>query len=45
MSIAAIAVSVGLVFFGVAIGLGMPPDNGFVLAVGVTVALGRVARG
>ena len=39
MIIAVIAVSVGVVFFGVAIGLGMPPDNGFLLAVGVTVAL------
>ena len=39
MIIAAIAVSVGLVFFGIAIALGMPPDNGFLLAVGVTVAL------
>ncbi len=37
--IAAIAVTVGLVFFGIATGLGMPPDNGFLLAVGVTVAL------
>ena len=39
MIIAVIAVTVGVVFFGVAIGLGMPPDNGFLLAVGVTVAL------
>jgi magnesium-transporting ATPase (P-type) len=39
MIIAAIAVCVGLVFFGIAIALGMPPDNGFLLAVGVTVAL------
>ena len=39
MIIAAIAVTVGLVFFGIAIALGMPPDNGFLLAVGVTVAL------
>ena len=39
MIIAVIAVCVGVVFFGVAIGLGMPPDNGFLLAVGVTVAL------
>ena len=37
--IAAIAVSVGLMFFGIATGLGMPPDDGFLLAVGVTVAL------
>jgi magnesium-transporting ATPase (P-type) len=37
--IAVIAVSVGLVFFGVAVVLGMPPDNGFLLAAGVTVAL------
>ena len=37
--IAAIAVTVGLVFFAVATGLGMPPGNGFLLAVGVTVAL------
>ena len=39
MVIAAIAVTVGLVFFGVAVSLGMPPGNGFLLAVGVTVAL------
>ena len=39
MIIAAIAVTVGLVFFGVAAGLGMPLGNGFLLAVGVTVAL------
>jgi magnesium-transporting ATPase (P-type) len=39
MSVAAIAVSVGLVFFGIAVALGMPATNGFLLAVGVTVAL------
>ena len=39
MSVAAIAVTVGVAFFGIAIALGMPPDNGFLLAVGVTVAL------
>ena len=39
MSVAGIAVSVGAVFFGIAVALGMPPNKGFLLAVGVTVAL------
>ncbi len=37
--IAAIAVGVGLAFFGVSFLLGMPARNGFLFAVGVTVAL------
>ncbi len=37
--VAAMAVAVGLIFFGVAAALGMPVANGFLLAVGVTVAL------
>lgn len=37
--VAAIAVTVGLVFFGISVAFGMPPGNGFLLAVGVTVAL------
>ncbi|MQA82895.1 MAG: HAD-IC family P-type ATPase [Streptosporangiales bacterium] len=37
--VAAIAVAVGAAFFGVAVALGMPPTDGFLLAVGVTVAL------
>jgi len=39
MSVAIIAVIVGLGFFGVAVAVGMAPTNGFLLAVGVTVAL------
>jgi magnesium-transporting ATPase (P-type) len=39
MSVAGIAVTVGVVFFGVAVALGMSADQGFLLAVGVTVAL------
>ena len=39
ITVAAIAVTVGVVFFGVAVTLGMAPANGFLLAVGVTVAL------
>ena len=39
MTVAAMAVAVGLVFFGIALLLGMPATNGFLLAVGVTVAL------
>ncbi|MGE5287566.1 MAG: cation-translocating P-type ATPase [Micromonosporaceae bacterium] len=39
MGVAGIAVSVGAAFFGIAVALGMPPNKGFLLAVGVTVAL------
>jgi calcium-translocating P-type ATPase len=39
MSVAGIAVTVGVVFFGLAVALGMAPTSGFLLAVGVTVAL------
>ncbi len=39
MSVAIIAVTVGAAFFGVAVALGMSVDQGFLLAVGVTVAL------
>jgi magnesium-transporting ATPase (P-type) len=39
ITVAVIAVTVGLVFFGISLTLGMPPANGFLLAVGVTVAL------
>ncbi len=38
-TIAAIAVGVGVVFFGLALALGTPPSEGFVFAIGVTVAL------
>ncbi len=37
--IAIVAVSIGVGFFGVAVALGMAPHDGFLLAVGVTVAL------
>ncbi|MDO8731656.1 MAG: cation-transporting P-type ATPase [Actinomycetota bacterium] len=37
--IAAIALSVGAVFFGITLLLGNPPSDGFIFAVGVTVAL------
>ncbi|MFZ0324280.1 MAG: HAD-IC family P-type ATPase, partial [Actinomycetes bacterium] len=37
--IAAVAVSVGAVFFGIAVLLGTPPGQGFLFAIGVTVAL------
>lgn len=37
--IAALAVAVGAVFFGLSVVLGNPPSKGFVFAVGVTVAL------
>ncbi|WP_322860635.1 cation-transporting P-type ATPase [Mycobacterium europaeum] len=37
--IAAVAVAVGAVFFGVALLLGTPPSAGFLFAVGVTVAV------
>ncbi|MFI0447503.1 cation-translocating P-type ATPase [Actinomadura sp. 6N118] len=39
LAVAAIAVAVGAVFFGVAVLLGLEPGAGFLLAVGVTVAL------
>ncbi|HVB44441.1 MAG TPA: cation-transporting P-type ATPase [Streptosporangiaceae bacterium] len=39
MTVAVIAVAVGLGFFGLAVAVGMAPTNGFLLAVGVTVAL------
>ena len=39
MSVAGIAVTVGVAFFGAAVALGMSADHGFLLAVGVTVAL------
>jgi magnesium-transporting ATPase (P-type) len=38
-AVAAIAVTVGTAFFGVAMLLGLAPGEGFLLAVGVTVAL------
>lgn len=37
--IAAIAVGVGLAFFAVAVGFGLPLGDGFLFAIGVTVAL------
>ena len=37
--IAAVAISVGIGFFGLAVLVGMPPSDGFLFAVGVTVAL------
>ncbi len=37
--VAAIAVGVGVVFFGLALGLGTDPSDGFLFAIGVTVAL------
>ncbi|MGE5137649.1 MAG: cation-translocating P-type ATPase [Gemmatimonadota bacterium] len=39
LAVAVIAVSVGAVFFGISLALGMSPDHGFLFAVGVTVAL------
>lgn len=44
LSIAGIAVAVGTVFFGIAVALGMSPNQGFLLAVGVTVALVPASR-
>jgi magnesium-transporting ATPase (P-type) len=38
-TISVVAVSVGTVFFGVMLLLGTPPGDGFIFAVGVTVAL------
>ena len=38
-AVAAIAVSVGVLFFGLSLTLGTPPHEGFLFAVGVTVAL------
>jgi magnesium-transporting ATPase (P-type) len=37
--IAAVAVTMGTAFFGLAVLVGMPPSDGFLFAVGVTVAL------
>lgn len=37
--IAVVAMVVGAVFFGVALVVGMPPSDGFLFAVGVTVAV------
>ncbi len=37
--IAAIAVGVGVLFFGLSLVLGNPPSQGFIFAIGVTVAL------
>jgi len=37
--IAAVAIAVGIGFFGLAVTVGMPPSDGFLFAVGVTVAL------
>jgi magnesium-transporting ATPase (P-type) len=37
--IAAVAIAVGTAFFGLAVLVGMPPSDGFLFAVGVTVAL------
>jgi magnesium-transporting ATPase (P-type) len=37
--IAAVAIAVGTGFFGLAVLVGMPPSDGFLFAVGVTVAL------
>jgi P-type E1-E2 ATPase len=39
LAVAVIAITVGAVFFGVALALGMAAGEGFLLAVGVTVAL------
>ena len=36
---AGIAIGVGLAFFGIALALGLPPGDGFLFAIGVTVAL------
>ena len=38
-TVALIAVGVGLVFFGIALGVGSPASDGFLFAIGVTVAL------
>jgi magnesium-transporting ATPase (P-type) len=38
-AIAAVAIAVGTAFFGLAVLVGMPPSDGFLFAVGVTVAL------
>jgi magnesium-transporting ATPase (P-type) len=37
--VAAIAVGVGVAFFGIALGVGSPASDGFLFAIGVTVAL------
>jgi calcium-translocating P-type ATPase len=37
--VAAIALGVGVVFFGIAVALGLPGGEGFLFAIGVTVAL------
>ena len=37
--IAVVAIGVGAVFFGVALLIGMPASDGFLFAVGVTVAV------
>jgi calcium-translocating P-type ATPase len=37
--VASIAIAVGVAFFGIALLLGSPPSDGFLFAVGVTVAL------
>jgi magnesium-transporting ATPase (P-type) len=37
--IATVAIAVGSGFFGLAVLVGMPPSDGFLFAVGVTVAL------
>jgi len=37
--IAAIALGIGIAFFGVALLVGIPPSDGFIFAIGVTVAL------
>jgi calcium-translocating P-type ATPase len=37
--IAMIAIGVGVAFFGIAVSLGLPPADGFLFAIGVTVAL------
>ncbi len=38
-TVAMIAVGVGVAFFGVALAVGSPPSDGFLFAIGVTVAL------
>jgi calcium-translocating P-type ATPase len=38
-TVALIAVGVGLAFFGIALGVGSPASDGFLFAIGVTVAL------
>lgn len=38
-TVAVLAVGVGVVFFGIALLLGSPPSQGFLFAIGVTVAL------